>query len=87
MQLEKEADIEEAREESVSPPLPSRKRSHSNVSTTINSWEIRPPFQEKWIIKDIDVGQKFYLYQTMVKNKFVEMQGYVEIENSLYDLL
>ncbi|CAO3641328.1 unnamed protein product [Mucor hiemalis] len=23
----------------------------------------------------------------MVKNKFVEMQGYVEIENSLYDLL
>lgn len=77
----------------ASPPpqtqaVPRSKRRVRDADTNIENWNISSPSESStWLINDIDVCQTFYSYQNSVKEKFVEMQGYLEIENSLYDLL
>ncbi|KAG2229473.1 hypothetical protein INT48_008702 [Thamnidium elegans] len=66
------------------------KRKDIRVSKTKRSenWNISSPSESStWLINNIDICRTFYSYQNSVKEKFVEMQGYLEIENSLYDLL
>ncbi|KAI8095666.1 hypothetical protein BDF21DRAFT_457942 [Thamnidium elegans] len=68
--------------------VPRSKRSIKDANTNIENWNISSPSESStWLINNIDICRTFYSYQNSVKEKFVEMQGYLEIENSLYDLL
>ena len=59
-----------------------------DANTNIVKWNISPPSATSiWLINGVDVCQTFYFYRNSVKEKFAEMQGYLKIENLLYDLL